>query len=416
MTKNTKNGGRQPRRHFDLAGAIAISLIVQTVISLLAASPPVLASHIAANRGWNVGLVAFYAPIAYLVGFLTNFGISKLLARFGGMGLSLLLVASGVLGLICLLLPNSFIVVFTPIFVGLAIGAMNPASSEILGPRTTPTNAGLIMSIKQTGVPIGAALAGILVPLGILWRGNWQDTVIGLAGLGVLTIIVFAPTISWLNGPRRTSKGKAYRPLDAVRMLWKIPGMNRLLVAGSAFAAVQLSMRSFLTVYLVNDVGFDLRAAGLAFSVSQMAGIVGQIGWAVASDRIMTTRSVMGLVGALMLGGSLLTAMFDASWSTFAILSVAALYGLSAGGFIPLVLAEVARRGPADQVGVLTGAANLFLIGGVLVGPLLFGGASALWGNAAGFLALAACALGGTIVVLSSYIGGPNRISGMERS
>jgi MFS family permease len=410
------NGAQLNVRRLDLTGAVAISLLVQALISLLAASPPVLASHIAAARGWNVAAISLYAPITYFVGFMVNFRIARLLSLFGGMGLSLVLVALGAAGLLCLLSVDVFVVALTPLLVGVMVGAMNPASSQILGPRITPHTAGLIMSLKQTGVPIGGALAGLVIPVIVAWHGDWRDSVIALAALSAVTIAVLAPTVSWLNGQRPRAPTKAYQPFDPVKNLWAMPGMGRLLLAGSAFSAVQLSLRSFFTVYLMEDLGFDLTTAGLAFSATQLAGIFGQVGWAVVSDRIMTAHSVMGIVGFLMAAGGLLTASLEASWPAAAILVVAVLYGVSAGGFIPIVLAEVARRATAEEVGALTGGANLFLIVGVLVGPLLFGAVSTALGNAAGFVALCACALAGTLVVISSAsnLGKPRRVKSAD--
>ena len=58
---------------------------------------------------------------------------------------------------------------------------MNPASSQVLGPRTTAQTAGLVMSIKQTGVPLGGVMAGALVPMLALHSG-WRAAAAGTRG------------------------------------------------------------------------------------------------------------------------------------------------------------------------------------------------------------------------------------------
>jgi MFS family permease len=83
------------------------------------------------------------------------------------------------------------------------------------------------------------------------------------------------------------------------------------------------------------------------------------------------------------------------------VIGVAALFGISAAGFIPVVLGEVARHSPSGQVGAMTSGANLFVISGALLGPLVFGAVSSGLGYPAAFIALALCTLVGTVAVAS---------------
>ena len=177
--------------------------------------------------------------------------------------------------------------------------------------------------------------------------------------------------------------------------------MQRFLLAGMAFAAMQLCLRSFLTVYLVRDLGFGLATAGLAFSVSQAAGIVGQIAWATISDRLITAHTVMAILGILMAVAAVLTATFTPDSSTVVVVVCAALYGLSAGGFIPVVLGEIARRASSSDVGPLTSAGQLFLITGAIVGPSLFGVVASNAGFAPAFLIIAVWAVCGSLGLIT---------------
>jgi ABC-type polysaccharide/polyol phosphate export permease len=75
-------------RRSDVPVALAITLLVQTIVSLVAASVAVLAPAIAHGRGWNMALVALYAPLLYVAAFSISFGVPWLLSRLGGMGLA----------------------------------------------------------------------------------------------------------------------------------------------------------------------------------------------------------------------------------------------------------------------------------------------------------------------------------------
>jgi MFS family permease len=394
------SGAKQTSRAWaplDVPAAVLISLAVQTTISLFAAAIPVLAPAIAAERGWDTAAIALYPMVVYITALAISFQVPALLARMGGMGLSLASVAVGGVGMLMLLPPHAPVAVLAAVAIGCTTGAMNPASAQVLGPRTTAQNAGLIMSIKQTGVPLGGVAAGALVPLLVLHFG-WRMAALELAALGAALAVVLLPTVRWLNGAARAKPG-AFRPLDPVKRLIALPGMLALLLASVAFNGMQLVLRSFFTVYLVADQRFGLAAAGIAFSVSQGAGVVGQLLWAALSDRVLSVRAVMAIVGALMTGAALCTAAMTPHWPLGSIVAVAAAYGLGAAGYLPVLLGEVARRAPRGETGALTSGAQLFPLAGSIVGPLAFGGLASLLGMQAGFVLAAACTLAGTVIL-----------------
>jgi predicted MFS family arabinose efflux permease len=251
------------------------------------------------------------------------------------------------------------------------------------------------MSIKQTGVPLGGTLAGVLLPILVLHSG-WQYAVLQVFFASVLLVVLLLPLVSWLNGPKTSIAAASYRPLEPAKRLVAIPGMPRLLLASMPFSAMQICLRSFFVVYLVKDVGFSLETAGLAFGAAQVGGIVGQIVWATMSDRLLSVQTTMALVGILMTVAALLTAAFTSDWPVQGVVAVAIVYGMTAAGFFPVVLGEVARHAPPGEAGALTGATQLFLVPAAFLGPLVFGAIASSLGYAVAFLSLAACTLAGS--------------------
>jgi MFS family permease len=387
--------------HFDVLTAVCISLAVQMTMSLFAASVPVLAPALAAERGWNPGVVAFYPIVVYVTAFLVSFRLSALLFRLGGMGLSLASLMIGGAGLLLLLPPYAAAAASASVAIGCGTAAMNPASSQMLGPRTTARTAGLVMSIKQTGGPLGGALAGALVPL-LASRFGWHLAAVELAGLGSALAIVLLPSVAWLDGAD-AAKPAPLRPLDPVRHLLAMPGMPTLLLASLTFNGMQLCLRSFFVVYLVINQRLGLLTAGVAFSVSQAAGMIGQVGWAALSDRLLSVHAVMAIIGLLMSTAALATAAMSPHWPLGAVFAVAAGYGLSAAGYLPVLLGEVAKRSPSGQVGALTSGAQLFPLSGCILGPLAFGGVTAVMGMPAAFLVAAASTLVGTALLAAPH-------------
>jgi MFS family permease len=382
----------------DVPAAVLISLLVQATTSLFAAGIPVLAPVIAAERGWNVTAIAFYPLVVYVTAFLISFQIPRLLFYVGGMGLSLVSVAIGAAGILLLLPPYAATAALASVAIGFGTGAMNPASAQVLGPRTTARTAGLVMSIKQTGVPLGGVMAGALVPMLVL-RSGWRAAALELAVIGLALAIVLLPAVRWLNGAAAPAKPVAFRPLDPVRRLLGIPGLPTLLLASATFNGMQLCLRSFFAVYLVTNQRLSLVTAGMAFSISQAAGMVGQVGWAALSDRLLSVHAVMAMIGVIMTAAAVCTAAMTPHWPLGAIAVVAAMYGVSAAGYLPVLLGEVARQSPPGQVGALTSGAQLFPLCGSIVGPFAFGGMAAVAGMPAAFVMAAASTLAGTAIL-----------------
>jgi MFS family permease len=217
--------------------------------------------------------------------------------------------------------------------------------------------------------------------------------------MGSALAIVLLPSVNWLNGAARPAKPVAFRPFDPVRHLLVMPGIPTLLFASLTFNGMQLCLRSFFIVYLVTNQRVGLVTAGVAFSVSQAAGMIGQVGWAALSDRVLSVHSIMAIIGVVMSAAASCTASMTPNWSFGAIIFVAAIFGVSAAGYLPVLLGEIARRAPPSQVGALTSAAQLFPLSGSILGPLAFGGIAVIMGMDAAFVLAAASTLAGTALL-----------------
>jgi MFS family permease len=384
-----------------LINAIGLAFCIQTVISFLAAVVPVIAVEIAASRQLDVNAIALYLPLVYGVAFTMSFFVPSLLAQWGALPLGVACIACGALGEAALLGPDWRMMLLAPLLVGLAIGGMNPVTAQILSPHSSPRNASAITAIKQTGVPLGAAAAGLIGP--ILVRSVGWMTAISYIVIATSVIAVALLPVARRSGPRAKVKAAPVRPMKQIRELLALPGMVPVLLAAVTFVVAQFCLRSFFTVYLVHDLGHTLALAGLAFTVSQVAGIVGQLWWAMLAGRVMTHQGVLALIGILMAIASVLTGLAAQSWSPPAVLGVAALFGFTAAGFIPVVLGLVMGSSAVSEAGAMTSAANSLLIGSSLLGPLAFGGVANGFGYSTAFLALAALCLSGALLCVLGH-------------
>jgi nitrate/nitrite transporter NarK len=271
----------------------------------------------------------------------------------------------------------------------------------------------LIFSIKQTGVPIGGAIAGALVPP-LLLAAGWQRTLLVLAALCAVPAIAIAllarrrgeggaaPVPPAAASPAPTSLAAALRGLGTpIRLAVSMPPLRELSAVSFVFAAMQLALFTYLVSYLNLGLGYTLVAAGLIFSAAQGAGIVGRIAWGALSDRLLGPRRMLAVLGLMMSAASFAVSRFTAEWPLGWIVAVALVFGASAIGWNGVYLSEVARRAPAGQVGTATGGTQFFTFLGALSGPPLFAvSVSAGGGYGGGFAAFAVPPLAAAVMLL----------------
>jgi MFS family permease len=380
-----------------LYAGLGFAVTTQMTVYLLFAAVPVIASEIAGNYLFNVRLLSFYYPLAYTVAFFSNFAIPRLLPQLGGAGLSVVCIVAAAVGLIIVPPAAPLLIIAAPLALGFSIGGVTPATSQVVGPFASPHTAGLIMSVRQSAISAGAMLAGVIMPMLAFYWGRNALRVIGLAGAGLAILLL--PALRWLND-RGSTGTRAQRPSGPVKRLLAMPGMPQILFAILTYLMMVSCLRSFLTVYLVDDLGFDLATAGLIFSATQLAGIAGQIGCAVASDRWISARAVLAINGALMTTAAGLAANFTRDWPIAGIAAVTVFLGFFSVGAVPVMLGEITRRSPPEQVGALVSGGNFFIMAGCTIGPLFYGAFGSLMGNAGGLGAVAVCTLLGAVAAV----------------
>jgi len=318
-----------------------------------------------------------------------------LLPRFGGAGYSLLCIAAASAGLLLVLPASIPLMLAATVILGLANGGATPATSQVVGPYITPRSAGLIMSVRQSSLPAGGILAGIVLPIAASFWG-WRALLPVALACFVLTILLL-PAVRRLNGTQSV-RPAPQRPWEPMKRLLAMPGMPQMLFAVLTYIMVITCIRGFFTVYLVKDLRFDLSVGGLALAAAQLAGIPGMLACAIVSDRWLPPRTVLAATGVLMTVAGLLVANFSHHWPVAAILAVAIILGFFASGSVPVMLGEISRRAPADQVGNLISGGNLVIMAGFAVGPLIFGAAGSVFGYSGGFVAIALLTLAGAVV------------------
>ena len=360
--------------------ALAVTLAIQAFTSLAATATAVLAPEIGPAVGMTPKLIGVFVGLVYLGAMLASLASGGYIERYGPIRVSqvcILLCACGV-ALVC---GPAWALPLAPVLIGLGYGPITPASSQVLARTASPRRMALTFSIKQTGVPLGAALAGALLPVFALGSG-WRAALLTVAGAGVLVALLAQPTRAALDvglaRDHRVSLGRLFAPLKLVA---RNPKLVELTLTGFVYAATQICLMSFLVVYLTEALGRSLVTAGLALTVANTGGIIGRISWGAVADRWLPPRRMLGALGLVAGACGLVTASFGSDWPPLPILVVCALFGASAIGWNGVQLAEVARHSPPGQAGAITGASGFVTFAGVVVGPPLFALLVALTGS-----------------------------------
>jgi len=372
-------------------------------MSVLAPSLTAAAGVPAEQIGWLAGLVAL-GTVWFLV------GSSKLLADIESVRLLQLGVLLSAFGLLLALLGYWPATLLAALLVGLGYGPAPPAGNQVLISFAPKAHQGLIFSIKQSGAPIGSALAGLLLPL-LAGRYGWATALAIAACLAGTTALVIEPFQRRLSTRQSHPSIAMIAPLFSPRLLGapfiairEAPGLIHLACAGFTFATVQGSLFALYVTYLVTTVGTDLAAAGAAFATMQLGGAVARImvGW--LADKVRAPLLVLASIGVASSVVIAITGAMQLDWGWSAILTISALVGLCAAGWNGVLMSEIAKASPLHRVGQITSAATFFIFVGYVLGPVSF--AAILWYTSlysAGFAFLQIFPIVGSAALIASY-------------
>lgn len=385
MASPEPNARDDAERGRTAAVALAVTLAIQVFVALAATTTAVLAPEIARDLHIPAKLVGVFVGLVYVGSMAASLASGYFIERYGAIRVSQICVLICAVGscMVAFTQPGYFLLLaLAPLVIGFGYGPITPASSQVLARTAPPSRMGLTFSIKQTGVPGGAALAGALLPILAVGLG-WRLAMIAVASAGIIVALLAEPIRRQLDSvhavpARAFSLAAMMAPL---RSVFRHPVLLELSITGFIYAAMQVCLTSFLVVYLTESLGFALVAAGLALTGANIGGIVGRVGWGVVADRWIAPRRVLGLLGISAAAGAYAVASFGSGWPWPALLAACALFGGTAIGWNGVQLSEVARHSPPGEAGAITGASGFITFAGVVCGPPVFALLAALTGS-----------------------------------
>ena len=368
-----------------------VAMLIQQAFSYMSTLVlPIAAPAISEATGLSISLVGVYTAIMYVASTFSAGASGAFIRRYGAIRISQTALVLMGLGLIFSWPGWTLVFALTALVIGSGSAVSTPASSDILGRYCPPRRAPLIFSIKQTGVPVGGVLAGVLVPTFIMASG-WEGAFIACGAMCIVLAFLLQPLRAEFDRHRAPSQRiSMWVVVLTVREVLTHPRLRELALFSVSWVGLQAIFGAFLFAFLADGLGYAPETAGWGFAAGNAAAIGARILWGWIASRFVDARALLGWLALVMAGSSIATAYFSPSWSVFAIAAVAMVYAGTAISWHGVLLAEIARLSPVDRIGTLTGGVLLFTSVGIMLYPLVFGAILETTGSyALGFLVAA---------------------------
>lgn len=364
-------------------GTLPITLLVQAASSASVIAPAVAAPVLLERLHASTAYVGVYVAIVYAMAMVSGLYGAALVRRYGPIrasGLSLVISAAG---LLATMVPHPFVALAGAVLVGLGYGPITPASSDMLA-RTTPTaRLALVFSVKQTGVPLGGILAGLIVPFVMAWLDvRWAlGTMAALCIVALLLAELLRESLDVHRDPIAPLPNltKALAPLAFV---WRHAILRTLSLCALVFSMVQIAITSYAVSFLHDDLGWTIVDAGVVLAIAQTLAMIGRVFWGLVADTVKDgpRRVLLGLATTMAACAVAMTFLRpDTPYvMVVALLSVFAATGVGWNG---VFLGTIARVVPLEQAATATAGSLFFNFFGVLAGSPVFGLASSLFGR-----------------------------------
>ncbi|MGE3771996.1 MAG: MFS transporter [Gammaproteobacteria bacterium] len=353
---------------------LLLAMSAQVAVSIIIQGVPTLAPFLQADLGLTRGQVGLFNS-ALMCGSLIAMFAAGWIVDVKGERVALV-GGNLVVGCFCfaMLATDGFLTALAVMF-GAGIGGAfpTPAGSKAVMGWFPLHQRGTAMGIRQTGIPLGGALAAALLPA-IALAAGWR-TAVAAGGIGCF---VTAALCAWAyrNPPENEMPVLAKPARSAMRLRDRLTRDLLLLgLAGAVLTLGQFTLITYLALYLKETQGIPVAISATLLVLAQIAGAAGRILWGVWSDRLFQHRRKPALllansfaaIGALALGW---LPMPTPHWLLYVLVAAYAFNTLGWHGCWVSLLVETSG---STQQGRTVGLGMTIMYPGIILLPPLFG-------------------------------------------
>lgn len=357
-------------------GPLLAAFAWQVACSLIIRAAPTLAPLMAERLRWQPAQLGYLSALLTVGTALFLVLGMPLIRRTGplralqwGMGLQ-------VLGCAMLALPHPAWVLLGSLLIGVGSGPGSSASNVVLSRYAPPQHQGVAFSLKQSGVPLGSVLAGLLLPGAVLWLGL-NLALWATAATGLLTLLLMQRVRRRVDAGRDREQplglGVWFAPanLASVQQVLRQPALRRSGLSGAFLAFGQGAWFTYLVTYLATEQRFGLAQAGALFALMQGASLLGRpvMGW--LADRSGRTEPVLLGAGLASCLATLALAAMSPGWPMAAVAAVVVFGGLSVSAWNGVQILQTTRLSPPDRVAEGSAAVAVISFIGFALAPVV---------------------------------------------
>lgn len=368
-----------------VAMVVAAGIIAALQVGKVIVSVPLLRADLGLSLSAAGWVLSIFSVLGVLGGILTGATVS----RFGDRRIMLV----GLWAIVCGSLAGGFasaypLLLATRVIEGLGFLLIIIAAPDLLRRIVAPHERDRAFAIWSCFMPAGMALALLIGPLLVGWRGLWFTN----AGLAALVAIAVMRTVS--QGVIMQDKWSWSGLADDTQQTLKAGGPLLLAVTFGFYTLLFFALFSFLPVLLEERIGVSAALASVLTAAAIGANIIGNLTAGVLRERGVAQWKIIAVASIIM--GVMGLVIFLPLLPNIAVFAACVVFS-GFGGLIPAIimggiptLTPSARLTPVS-FGLVMQGNNL----GQLIGPVTVGSVVAAmgWNAVAVFIACGAVAL-----------------------
>jgi ACS family hexuronate transporter-like MFS transporter len=267
-------------------------------------------------------------------------------------------------------ISNSFSFLLVLLFLlGIGYGGITPGTNKSIMENFEIHNRGTAMGLKQMGVPLGSTLGTLILPI-LANHFGWRNSLLSITVLLVLVCLFHFKVLE-----EKAFHYQKTKLLESIKDIFKNKRLMRIISVIIFFIWVQLSVMTYLVLYLHESKNVALTFALFCLALLQIGGVIGRAGWGALSDQFFNRNrgGIIALIG--LLSGFLIFALGIVSENPplllIAIMSL--LLGITTqgwNGIFVLMISEVVRK---EQIGLSSGVGLATVYIGAIFGTPLSG-------------------------------------------
>jgi MFS family permease len=349
---------------------LSSALLVQVTISIVTQGFPALVPFAKVDLGLSTAEVGLFATILNLgtmiallpAGWAVDVLGERRVLLFGG-------ICTGLLAIAAAFAPQFLVLLPILILVGVAAATPTPAGSTAIISAFALRDRGFVISIRQTGIPIGGALAALLLPP-IAVASGWRRALVVAAILAIIGAVI--GRIMVRRAPRRTNarvgEGGSLRAVanrDATYV-----GLAAIFLTLGQFVLV-----SYIALYLLNTFNIPVTVGSLFLVAANVGGAVGRLAWGGISDRMFGGRRKRPLIVVSSISAAcfLLLAWLPLGTPEPLLLILVVLLGANIIGWNGVYITLLSEIAPPDKRGRTVAYGMMLSQVGIFGGPFAFG-------------------------------------------